>query len=377
MAQVAFTLTFEGGQEVPPRASTATGTGLVVFDTTTNTATYTWKVSGLDFGPISGQPSATVTTADDVTGFHFHNNVRGSNGPIQFDIPTQDTDDLAIVNTGGNTWMISGAWEPTDPASTSINTFAAALGSATIGSEVALYGNIHTTTFTGGEIRGQWVCTADDTANTVTGTDSTLGDILNGLGGNDTVNGLAGPDTLLGGAGGDTLNGGADVDKMNGEAGNDTLNGGSHNDALSGSGGNDTLNGEGGRDALNGGAGNDTLNGSFGSDKLTGGAGLDSFLFNTPLNAATYVDRVFDFSSVDDKILLGSAIFTAAGPPGTLAAGAFVIGSAAADAGDRIVYNSATGALSYDPDGTGATAQTQFATLATGLGLTNANFQVV
>ena len=63
--------------------------------------------------------------------------------------------------------------------------------------------------------------------------------------------------------------------------------------------------------------------------------------------------------------------------PGTLAAGAFHTGSAAADADDRIIYNKATGALSYDPDGTGSAHPTQFATLPTGLSLSHANFQIV
>lgn len=185
MTQVAFTLTFEGSQEVPSRTTSATGTGLVLFDTTTNVATYTWKVSGLDFGPISSQPSATATTADDVTGFHYHNNVRGQNGPIVFDISAgQDVDDLSIINTGGNNWTVSGAWEPTDPANTSINTFAATLAGAPIGSDAPLYGNIHTTTFPGGEIRGQWVASANDTipaADDFTADIATTGRLDSGL----------------------------------------------------------------------------------------------------------------------------------------------------------------------------------------------------
>jgi Ca2+-binding RTX toxin-like protein len=74
---------------------------------------------------------------------------------------------------------------------------------------------------------------------------------------------------------------------------------------------------------------------------------------------------------------LENAIFTAAGAPGTLAASAFFIGAAAHDADDRIIYNNATGTLIYDSNGTGAGGATQFATLTTGLTLTNNNFQIV
>ena len=40
-----------------------------------------------------------------------------------------------------------------------------------------------------------------------------------------------------------------------------------------------------------------------------------------------------------------------------------MVGTAAADAGDRIIYDAATGNLYYDSDGTGAVAQVLFATL--------------
>ena len=80
---------------------------------------------------------------------------------------------------------------------------------------------------------------------------------------------------------------------------------------------------------------------------------------------------------VDDTILLKQSIFTAAGAPGALTSDAFFIGSAAHDADDRIIYNSSNGALNYDPDGTGGAAATRFATLSTGLALTNADFKIV
>ncbi|MBR8828338.1 MAG: hypothetical protein DSM107014_10655 [Gomphosphaeria aponina SAG 52.96 = DSM 107014] len=41
----------------------------------------------------------------------------------------------------------------------------------------------------------------------------------------------------------------------------------------------------------------------------------------------------------------------------------FVLGTAALDADDRFIYNKAGGALFYDVDGLGGTAQVQIATL--------------
>ncbi|MDQ0323603.1 hypothetical protein QO002_005809 [Pararhizobium capsulatum DSM 1112] len=137
---------------------------------------------------------------------------------------------------------------------------------------------------------------------------------------------------------------------------------------IDGGGGNDTLEGEGG---------NDRLMGGLGSDTLAGGSGADSFVFNTALNSATNVDVITDFSVSGDTIQLENAIFTTLGAAGALASSAFHIGTAAADASDRIIYNSATGALSYDADGVGAGAAVRFATLGTGLTMTHADFLVV
>jgi Ca2+-binding RTX toxin-like protein len=136
------------------------------------------------------------------------------------------------------------------------------------------------------------------------------------------------------------------------------------------------LRGFGGNDVIEGGSGNDTLNGGGGLDTLTGGSGSDSFVFNTALGTST-VDRIADFNAVADTIRLENAIFTGLAA-GTLAATAFARNSTgnAADASDRIIYESDTGRLYFDSDGTGAAAKVHFATLATGLTLTSADFFV-
>ncbi|NES01366.1 MAG: hypothetical protein F6J86_47710 [Symploca sp. SIO1B1] len=55
----------------------------------------------------------------------------------------------------------------------------------------------------------------------------------------------------------------------------------------------------------------------------------------------------------------------------------FTIGSAATRASDRFIYNDTTGALFFDPDGTGTLAQVQFAELSGGFALTNSDIFVV
>jgi Ca2+-binding RTX toxin-like protein len=123
-----------------------------------------------------------------------------------------------------------------------------------------------------------------------------------------------------------------------------------------------------------GNSGNNFIDGKEAADMLSGGLGLDNFVFSTALGAAN-IDTISDFTVADDTIRLENAIFAAL-PVGFLAVAAFHSGASAADAGDRIIYNSATGALFYDADGLGGAAQVRFATLSTGLAMTNADFFV-
>ena len=231
-----------------------------------------------------------------------------------------------------------------------------------------------------------------------------------GLGGNDILNGGNGNDLLEGGDGDDIINGGSGTDmaryanaaagvtvslaisgaqstvgagtdtltgieNLGGSAFSDVLTGNAAANLLRAGSGNDKLYGGAGGDTLDGGADTDFLDGELGADTLTGGGGNDFFYFTTALGAGN-VDKILDYSVADDQIRIDNAVFTGLAN-GALAAGAFVIGAAAADANDRIIYNSATGALLFDADGTGAIAAVQFATLSTGLAMTAGEFGVI
>lgn len=140
---------------------------------------------------------------------------------------------------------------------------------------------------------------------------------------------------------------------------------------LEGTAGSDTLVGTGSADTLVGYAGNDTLIGGGGGDTLVGGSGTDSFRFTGQGDGP---DTVIDFQPGPDRIEVVGTAFGGL-PVGTLDAGRFAL-SAAADADDRFVFDTATRTLSYDADGTGATAAVPFAVLSVGT-LTAGDIRVV
>jgi Ca2+-binding RTX toxin-like protein len=72
------------------------------------------------------------------------------------------------------------------------------------------------------------------------------------------------------------------------------------------------------------------------------------------------------------------AVFTALGITDALSASVFASGAEASDADDRIIYDTTSGALYYDADGTGLIGKVQFATLVSHPGgVTNADFVVI
>ncbi|NOT14399.1 MAG: calcium-binding protein [Methylotenera sp.] len=133
-----------------------------------------------------------------------------------------------------------------------------------------------------------------------------------------------------------------------------------------------------GNDNLTGGTGADKLIGGTGSDTLTGGADADVFIFNTALNATTNLDVVTDFTAGSDHIYLENAIFGKLLYTGILKAANFYDASIGpTDANDFIGYDSTTGALYYDANGSGAGGAVQFATLSTHPTLTVADIVII
>ena len=277
--------------------------------------------------------------------------------------------------------------------------------------------------------------TGNGLANAINGNSGA--NTLDGGDGNDTLKGHDGVDNLIGGNGADRLDGGAGADTMTGGANSDTyfvddsgdvivenagegngdrveasasytlsgnvedltltgtadidgagndganiltgnsganqLNGNGANDTLYGNSGNDVLIGDAGDDQLRGGNDDDSLYGGSGKDLLVGGAGADGFYFDGPLDAASR-DNIKDFDVADDTIYLDRSVFTGFAADGAIDADAFHLGTAAADAEDRILYDSATGKVYYDSDGDGAAAAVLFAQVAAGTALSELDF---
>jgi Ca2+-binding RTX toxin-like protein len=206
---------------------------------------------------------------------------------------------------------------------------------------------VQKTTGPGSKSSGAKVVQGNNSSNDLYGTDGN--DVIYGYAGNDDIIDDFGNDTIYAGAGNDTLDGGFGRDVLHGESGNDVFR------------------------ALEG---NDKLYGGAGRDTMEGGPGRDIFVFDTTLNARTNVDSLPDFKTAD-TIHLENRVFTKLTKAGTLSGSAFWTGSSAHDADDRIIYDSSSGNLYYDQDGTGSKGAVLFAKLDKGLLLTSKDFYVI
>ncbi|WP_306419396.1 calcium-binding protein [Amaricoccus solimangrovi] len=176
--------------------------------------------------------------------------------------------------------------------------------------------------------------------------------------------------------GDDLFEGGGGRDRLRGYDGDDTLRGGNGWDSLFGAEGDDALQGGSGKDRLYGNEGNDTLVGGRGADFLLGKDGADIFRFDAKLSKAN-LDKISDFVHAEDTIQLAQDVFDDEGDLGQLDKKALYRGAEAHDSTDRVIHDSTTGALYFDPDGTGDAAQIQFAVLGRGIEITTGDFQII
>lgn len=271
--------------------------------------------------------------------------------------------------------------------------------------------SVKTTSSKGGGTKTQkFGIVGTELADSIYGTERN--DTIDARGGNDNIFAGGGNDFIVGGAGDDVINGGSGYDHMDGGAGNDTyvVDNGSDLIVERIDGGTDTvvtfinfqlfhselenltlaggtayagfgnyrdnqLTGNGIGNRLEGKEGNDVIDGRDGGDVLVGGLGADTFAFSTAPSAAN-VDQILDFQAGVDKIALDDAAFAGLAP-GALAAEAFAVGTAAADADDRILFDAATGAIRFDADGVGGVEAVLFATVQAGVVLTASDFAVI
>ena len=203
---------------------------------------------------------------------------------------------------------------------------------------------------------------------------------LTGSGMADTLVGGQGFDTLIGGQGNDTyiVKSASTVVIEGAKAGSDTVATsitfsigsidnvenlillGSGNTYGSGNYLDNLITGNSGNNVLSGAAGSDTLYGGIGNDTLTGGVGNDVFVLGGWTQVAgltwyTNTDTITDFKQEGaDKISLSLNTYAGLAKPGALNANMFWSAKGATqghNVSDRIVYDTATGALYYDSDG--------------------------
>ena len=151
---------------------------------------------------------------------------------------------------------------------------------------------------------------------------------------------------------------------VSGASGSNILNGGNGNDYL-------FVSDASYRNTLNGGNGNDTLTGGN-SDSLTGGNGKGIIAFNSYNEG---IDRVYDFNATNELIQVSVVGFGGGLATPSLKPSQFTIGTSATAIAQRFIYDSVTGGLFFDLDGSASGfTQVQFVQLSAGLSLTENNF---
>jgi Ca2+-binding RTX toxin-like protein len=218
-------------------------------------------------------------------------------------------------------------------------------------------------------------------------TGNNLDNLITGNAGSNQLTGGNGVDTLVGGLGDDTyfVDSTTDVIIEMPAQGSDLVNASVtfslesttnvENLTLSGT---TAINATGNafNNVLSGNSGDNMIDGGLGNDILTGGSGDDAFIFSTALNESTNVDRIIDFAAADDSINLSNAVFIGLNP-GALLDYAFSNSPTTITTDTRIIYNSTSGSLSYDADGSGSATPLAFVYINPGSQISSSNFNVI
>ncbi len=260
--------------------------------------------SRIEVGVANGQ-TIVYFGQDSLPGADFILKLKGVFSPNQLEVDASNGSALLlrVQGSGGNDTLVAGDFV-SGSYSGSGNTYDGHAGNDTIDYSSTTQGIVLDLMLTSGNVTGPEI-TADtliSIENIIGGlgddqiSGDSIGNLIEGLGGDDTIAGGAGNDSVNGGAGNDgilgntgddflvgsagddTLLGDNGSDQLFGGAGNDQLFGGAQVDTLAGGDGDDLLNGELGDDALYGGNGLDTLDGGDGNDLMTGNAGNDQLL---------------------------------------------------------------------------------------------------
>jgi Ca2+-binding RTX toxin-like protein len=214
-----------------------------------------------------------------------------------------------------------------------------------------------------------------------------LDNTLRGSQNDNTIQGGEGNDTLIGGGGNNFLDGGPGIDTVSYVEANKAVQVNlAQGKATNQSNQTDTLvnienvTGSGFNDVIIGNSGDNIIRGGAGADTLTGGGGADVFAYKTPKAGG---DTIADFSA-DDKFLIQASGFgggLAAGIPlstQAAATGVFVSGKGPKSLGSsgNFLYDTDTGILSFDADGTGSKEPIVLATLIGKPSLSAAQFTI-
>ncbi len=157
-----------------------------------------------------------------------------------------------------------------------------------------------------------------------------------------------------------------------------TIKGTANSETIVAGAGADKITGVAGDDTITGGADNDTISGGAGNDTLTGGSGNDYFLFDIAANATSNLDTITDFVSGADKLQFSKKVFAGLGKAaGSLTDAQFAYSTETLTTTDRIIYNTSTGALYYDADGSGGASAVQVALIGSHPTIVVADFSIV